>query len=155
VRTWTHFWSAEAVAASTAIATSMFDHSASNQFRDRGVAPGDAVFGISYVDGDLHVIGRLTVDKIVDQATAEHLLPYEPWMAADHVISAPQTCTAMHYDRIIGGAQMGQISFVLASGGVGGVKHRRDGKVEPQSFRGVREITPGTARLFESVLATP
>ena len=155
MRYWTHYWTPGAVSGSASMGISLCDHTASNQFLDRGVAVGDAVFVITYADGDLRVLGRLIVERVVDYAAAQRLLPYEPWQAADHLISSAQNCTKLSFSTSIDPTNFQQIEFVRASGALTGIKNRRDGSVEPQSFRGVREITPGTARLFEQALASP
>ena len=63
----THYWTNETVAAHQA---SGFEgiplvHTAGNLFEPRGVKAGDKVFVVTVRQGDLFLIGRMVVDRVV------------------------------------------------------------------------------------------
>src|ERR1019366_6087796 len=62
------------------------DHTASNEFRRRGVEPGDRIFIVTNIDGTLYLGGVVVVDRIVGQRDAERRLGSNLWEAKDHVI---------------------------------------------------------------------
>jgi hypothetical protein len=64
----------------------MFVHTANAQFRSRSVAPGDSVYVVATRDGVLLLLGRLIVDRVVDQREAARVLPNEPYVAPDHLL---------------------------------------------------------------------
>ena len=131
-------------------------HTASAEFRSRGVGPGDTVYVINLNGGRLRVVARMVVDLVVDQRQAEQLLGDENlWDAPDHCIARKGTATPSRYDAYLTDSQLAKFRFVAADGKAQGPKRRQDGKIEPQSFRSpVREITPQTAALLDSVLGS-
>jgi hypothetical protein len=149
----THYWKGETAEENQqlGLAGQELDHTAGNQFRARGVRPGDTVYIITFSDGDLRLIGRLKVGKIVGQAEAERVLQATVtlWQADEHVIAEPSASTKAQFDLVV--KQPGTIEFVLADGSIASPKRNR-GAIDPQSFRGVREIAPSTVATFEALL---
>lgn len=125
------------------------NHTAGNQFFDRGVQPEDTVFVISFSNGRLRVLGRLVVGEIVDRPTARQRLPYEPWDGRDQVLAQKGTATTLTFDRWLSDRDIELLEFVTADGNIDGFKRKRDGSIEPQSFRGVREITTKSAAILD------
>ena len=155
----THYWSAPTVEDQRTLAESgatsdVLDHTASNQFRSRGTGPGDSLYVISFSKSVLRVIGKMTVGQVVSQEEAERILPYKLWEADDHCIAIPGSEGMLRFDVSVSEPQLAGIEFVSASGLVVGPARGNDGRVDPQTFRGVREITPTTATLFDSGLAS-
>lgn len=146
---WTHYWKRRTAEAPR---SGPLDHTASNRFRSRGVKKGDTIYVISFWDGTLRILGRLDVDLIVDQAQAERIRGEDLWPAYDHVLAKPGSAT-MFGSSVVPDLDLAKVEFMKADGTTVGVTYKREGKVEPQSFRSeVREITKKTARLFDQLL---
>ena len=54
-------------------------------------------------------------------------------------------------DVIVPAEDTRALEFVDADGAIVAPKQRRDGRLDPQTFRGVREITPTAAATFDRV----
>jgi hypothetical protein len=155
VTAWTHRWTREQVSSEeqNLPASGLLDHTAGNTFCQRGVVAGDAVYIITFYEDDLRVIGRLTVDDVVDRRTAvRRLREKRLYRASDHVLASAGTATGYHFDAIVPRSKIGNIEFIKVDGKKSGVKYNRTGRVEQQTFRGVREITAATAKIFDGVL---
>jgi hypothetical protein len=128
-------------------------HTASDQFRARGVAPGDAVYVVSFHRGVLRVLGRLDVDRVVTRTQAQRALGTQNlWEAADHLLGKPGTVMRYQPDAVVPSADLRRLEFVSPDGTINGVVYNRHGNVDPQSFRSLREVTPATAGLFDGIL---
>jgi hypothetical protein len=112
------------------------------------------VYIVSFIAGDLHLVGRLTVDRIVTEAEAYAVLQpdYELWEADEHVISTPGSGTEIHFKLMVPPGQVDAIEFVDANGSFTPPRRNRHDAVDPQTFRGVREISPVTAAAFDRLL---
>ena len=107
---WTHYWrnstiASEMEAIANGATPNEIDHTADNSFRRRGVTPGDIVYIVSRIDGRIHLLGRLVIDKIVDQGTADAYFGQETWRASDHLLGRPpflrfRTNTIVPDDRL-------------------------------------------------------
>jgi len=126
-------------------------HCASNSFLARGVSSGDRIYVISNHSGRFFVLGRLIVDRIVDQSTAEKLLPFDPWLADDHALAVIGTEMVMQFDVTVPLPDVCRLEFIAKSGIVY-PKLTASGVPDRQTFRGVREVTDSTAALFDRVL---
>ncbi len=133
-----------------------FDHDASDNFGTRPVQPGDRVYAINWSadqPGDMpqfRVIGRIIVDRIVDQPTAESELAYEPWPALSHVLAVPGTLTPTIFDGYVDDPE--HLEFIDANGNVVLPTLNDRGFIDKQAFRNVREITEHVAEYFDWVL---
>jgi hypothetical protein len=146
MRFWTVYWRRDTVEGMMPL-RGPCEHTAGNRFVSSGVRPGDRVFVTSFFDGELHLIGAMTVEQIVDQKTANRRYSgTNLWKARDHLIAlSPKHRTRRRADRVLSKAQLRRIPYVT---------YRPDGRVEPQVFRyQPRKISSGTAALFERVLA--
>jgi hypothetical protein len=153
---WTHYWTHETVEnARHSIANGAPDrlkHAAGNMFRKRGVSSGDTVYIVNLYHGDLRVIGRQTVQAVVNQRKAEQMLGTKDlWKADDHLVALPGSETRHHFDAVVSQSKVGHMDFVTQAGPTG-VAYNRTGGVDQQTFRGVRELTPATAKLLDGVL---
>jgi hypothetical protein len=155
-RYFTHQWSKK-----TALQQppGLLTDTAGTGFLDRGVSHGDSVFVVTWFDNELHIVGALSVDRIVSKAQMRAILRpqgIKPWDAPEHVIAVPGTSSGIEVvdGAVLFGDAMDLVEFIDAQGNPAPVATRSSGKAEPQSFRGVREITPATADLFE-LLLTP
>jgi hypothetical protein len=73
-------------------------HTANAQFAARGVRPGDRVYVVATERGRLLLLGRLDVERVVDQAEAERLLGPDVYEAPDHLIGRG---TELRLDRLV------------------------------------------------------
>jgi hypothetical protein len=95
----------------------------------------------------------MTVDRIVDQASAAaHFGDPDIWKADDHLIAVKGSGTPLKFGAIpVSPTDLAQIEFITPRGNRG-VAYNRWGDLDQQAFRSVREITPATAALFDSLL---
>ena len=149
---WINYWTGDTM--DREVTHVPLNHTAANKFYERGVRPGDTVFVLSFRNGDLFIVARLVVAEIVGQSAAEQQLGHDLWQAKDHLIAVPGRSTAVRNDAIVPDNRMSDIGFIDKSGARSHPK-RNNGKVEPQTFRHIRQIDSATATLFESVLASP
>jgi hypothetical protein len=153
---WTHYWRKDTVAREREAVdagerSDLLDHAASNAFRRRGVTAGDDLYVISFSDGELYVIGHMLIDRVVGHDEARRALDYKPWAADDHALARRSGATRFHFDAVVPEDRMKDVAFVAPDGTVGVARDHR-GNPDPQTFRGVREVTPSTARLFDGLL---
>ncbi len=151
----THYWEGNTCDAMFAdeLDGEMLNHTAGKLFTQRGVGPGDKVYVVNNLRGNLVLIGRLEVDKIVSQAEAERLLgDNNLWDAPEHVIAKPGTATPMRFQRIVPIELTKQLMFQGAKG-FEPPKFEQDDRLDRQTLRGVRRLSDGSARLLESQLA--
>lgn len=74
-------------------------HTANNQFRARGVTRGDRIYVVATKAGRLLLLGRLTVDRVVDQREAERILGNDNlYRANDHLLGRG---TPLRLDRVV------------------------------------------------------
>src|SRR5215471_5970457 len=132
-----------------------FKHTASNLLRKRGVKPGDFIYGWSFNDGKLYIIGRMQVGRFVTQREADALYKSAEdwaWEATDHVFAKPGTATPMTFNKVVPPNLVRKLSFLDPTGEVKSPKFIANGKADPQTFRAVRELTPETAVLLDRLL---
>ncbi|MBK6857642.1 MAG: hypothetical protein IPG97_14105 [Microthrixaceae bacterium] len=155
---WTHYWTHETTvfpeeAVRKRKVPLALDHTAGNAFRKRGVRPGDAVYVVSYHRGVIRLLGRMTVERVVDQGEAESVLGYEPWKASDHLLAVAGESTDHYFDVVLTADQVNELRFVGHGGKVVGIKFNRRGDPDQQTLRSVRELTAETASFLDEVLA--
>jgi hypothetical protein len=152
----THYWTATTLAAQRAISRpgERLEHCAGNLFRARHVRHGDRVYIVSFSRRDLRLVARMTVDRIVSESEAYRILQpsYGLWEADEHVLALPGSDTEIHFDLLVPAKSVAAIRFLGADGTSNPPAVNRNGNVDPQTFRGVREITPSTAAAFDRLL---
>ncbi len=123
------------------------DHSASRQFRARGVSRGDRVYIVATRDRRLLLLGRLTVERIVDQATAERRFPGQAvYQAPDHLLGSG---TRLELDRVV---PEGIVRKIRRESGKPIKIDPRRYRIDPQSLRTTGRITDSSAALLDHVL---
>lgn len=130
------------------------DYTGGSGFTERKVAPGDVLYLLNWHEGELSLLGRMTVDRIVGRAEAAAELG-DVYDAAEHVLAKPGTATFEVFDAVISGENtedLDAIGFLTSDGTIATPKRNADGAVEPQTFRNVREVTEDTAALFDYYL---
>jgi hypothetical protein len=129
----------------------------SNKFRARCVQPGQGhfVYVITIRDGHLYLGGRMTVSRIVSRSEAVQITGSNELYDADEWVidDTPEGGTPLHLYRRLAPEVTHRI-VCLRSGGEQGLKFLGDGvHLDGQALRGVVELTPGSARLFDRIIA--
>ena len=121
-------------------------YAASNQFKQRGITIGDQLFIVACFADALHLMGCLKIEiGTLDAVEAKNLLPKNAhtW-AKDYVFHDRSQNTRMRFDLQVSKSVLS--SFCFADGTI--PKFKGDGtefKPDPQTFRGVRELSSITA----------
>lgn len=153
----THYWKGQTASSherDSVLTATGFSHTASANLCRAGVESGDVVYGITYSAGQLFVIGRMTVQKVVDQQEADVLLPsIDLWVAPDHAVAKRGSYTRpLMFDRVLPEREARRIRFVDSAGMPEAPFIGEDGRVYFQTYRNVRQITEPTAAMFDKVL---
>jgi len=135
---------------------STIDHTAGNLFSKAGVKVGDVIFIVTVKKGKLFVAGKVVVGRICGQKEAEKLLKQddESWPglyeAKDHIIAAGRPDRFRPENRV-----PDKITKELYFEGADGpmpLKFDEPGYLNQQTLRGVRRLTPASAKLLQSLL---
>lgn len=125
---------------------STLDHAASAQFRARGVQPGDRVYVVATDGGRLLLLGRLTVEHVVDQATADAYFGERVYEAPDHLLGAG---TLLRPDRLV----PERVARAIERESGKRIKIAADRyRVDANSLRTTGRITAESAALLDEVL---
>ena len=135
------------------------EHTASDLFRKREVDHGDSIYVAHIEDGRLHLIGRLVVERLLDQRQAEAKYGRNLWTASDHAIGRG---TPKVLNRLVPHRVARELAFDAKTG-------RRHPDSEPvyqttyltfehgdrlrgQTTRTVRRLSDASARALERLL---
>jgi hypothetical protein len=66
-------------------------HAAGSRFSIRGIQPGDFIYIVAVHRGELYLLGKMQVGKIVSKDEAHRILGAEPYDAPEHLIAS--SCT--------------------------------------------------------------
>lgn len=146
-RAFTHYWTNDTW--KDQVAGLRLTHVAGSSFRQRGVEVGDFIYVVTIKKGDLFLAGRMQVSQMVGQDEAERLLDSKLYGANEHVIGRNGTVT--RFDAVVPDRIVQQLRF--EPGGRGLVRNAK-GKLDQQTLRSLRELTPASAALLDSILAT-
>lgn len=130
-------------------------YAASNQFKQRGITKGDQLFIVACFADALHLMGCLKVEiGTLNAVEAKKLLPKNShtW-AKDYVFHDQSLNTRMRFDLHVPLRVLA--SFRFADGST--PKFKGDGTEfmpDPQTFRGVRELSTSTAVILSKLLGT-
>jgi hypothetical protein len=128
-------------------------YAASNQFKQRGITKGDQLFIVACFSDALHLMGCLRVDMgVLDAVAAKNLLPKNShtW-ARDYVFHDQSLNTRMRFDLQVPKGALS--SFRFADGSVPKFKGDTTSFIpDPQTFRGVRELSIETANNLARLL---
>lgn len=134
----------------------LWEHTASNLFRLREVESGDVLYGWSFMGGTLFLIARMRVGRFISQADADALYVGDgsgAWEADDHVLAAPGSATAMRFARPLPDHLARELTFLSPSGDIKSPVVNRSGNLDPQTFRGVRELTNSSAAILDDIIS--
>jgi hypothetical protein len=130
------------------------DGSGSNQFRKRGVAPGDVVYIVSLSGGRLYLGGRMPVRRIVSRPEAVRIFGTDNLYEADEwVIDEERSGTPLHLHRRLAPEVTRQIRCIMADGSERGLCFVDQDNLDGQATRGIRRLAPESAELFDRIIA--
>jgi hypothetical protein len=146
-RHFTHYW-ANATWHRTlgSHAGSPLDHCASSLFLNRGVRTGDCLYVVTVRHGRLLLGARMRVTEITNRPTARRRLGADVWDAPDHAFG--EAGTPLRHDLTVPDAVVKNLRFAPSGSPLRFVGRRLD----QQTLRGVRELTPGSAALLDQLL---
>lgn len=120
-----------------------------NEFRKRGVQPGDAVYVVTNRQGTMYVAARMVVVKITDAAEARRLLKTDNlWPADEHVIG--RDGTLKRFDIRVPDDDARRLLFGIDESPL---VFARPGVLDQQTLRGVRPLSPESAAILDRLLA--
>ncbi|MDX2177385.1 MAG: HNH endonuclease [Candidatus Sumerlaeia bacterium] len=154
MRCWIYGWRFDELGANAGSEGLPTDLSFGTSFRKRGVAIGDRVYIVANGHGELYLAGRFEVQRIaVGREQFREVLGEEFESAyGQEMIYGGDTGTPLSLGRRIDSALLRDLHF----GGPGAEKplvFNPNGKLDPQTIRGLRELPPETAEFFDRVLA--
>lgn len=133
----------------------LLQYAASNQFRIRGLQPGDSLFVLSCFSGQVWLLGELQTSHgplCWNQMQALHSVKDDRLAGLkDHLLANASIAKPMRFDLAIPLEMVRQIRF--ANGESPKIRRRgNSSEADPQTFRGVRQITPESAVLLRKLL---
>jgi hypothetical protein len=127
-------------------ASDTLDHVASGQFKERGIDTGDRVYVLATQQGRLLLLGRLTVERVVDQLEAERHVGHAVYPAPDHLIG---NGTPLNLDRVV----PERIARAIQRESGKRIKIASDAYVvDANSLRATGRITEDSAAMLDTVL---
>jgi len=130
------------------------EHIAGNLFFELGVGVGDFVYAVTVQKGFLYLGGRMKVEKVATQAESDEFFGEQLWPASTHLIASKMASTPMRFDRVVPETLVERLNFISREGMVQmPLLFVAPGRLDKQALRGVRELTPESAGLLDSVLA--
>jgi hypothetical protein len=129
---------------------------ASNLFTKRGVSAGDRVFVVGTHERQLILIGALTVDSVtsspLEVRARSGAVP--SWPAKEYVLAAEGTGTPLDFSNVVALPILRSLQFGTPNRSRGLV-FQDDGRLDQQTLRGVRKLTPASGLLLEGQLGRP
>ncbi len=151
-RYFTHYWKNDTWENESRMSSGddALEHVADNKFVERGLEPGDFVYPVTVMDGELYLLGRLEVGKVCDFSEAASILGTENlWEATDHVVASGST--PKRFDLTVPFHVTEQLTFVSGKSAKR-LKLRSPGRLDQQTLRGVRELDPESAAQLDRLL---
>jgi hypothetical protein len=154
VRYWTNHWLHRSWRGDVNAEYEPICHAASNNFRRRGVSPGDIVYIVSLADGQLFLGGRMTVQRIVSREQAARIQQTDNlYEGEEHIIGEEGEGTPLNLHRILAPAISRQLQFVSSNSNPKSLFFHSDTHLYGQATRGIRELTPDSAALLDRIIA--
>jgi hypothetical protein len=127
------------------------DHTASNNFRDRGVSAGDSVYVVTVKQGRLLVAGKMIVGQVCGRADAENILgTTNLWDAQDHLIASAST--PIDWELEIPIDEVENLEFIGSAGARVPLVFKYPGYIDQQTLRGIRRLTSDSAGKLDQYL---
>ncbi len=116
-RFFTHSW--QYSEARTKSETGPLCYAAGSRFARRGIEPGDFVYIVAVRQGQLYLLGKMQVGKIVSKDEVRRILGAEPYDLPEHLIAS--ACTPAQLTKVpvvlakelrfVGGARQEALAF--------------------------------------------
>lgn len=152
IRYWTTYWQSRFWRPDVNPELAPFDLSGSNRYSQRGVSAGDCVFVVSMKNGQLHLGGRMIVSEIVSHEAAIELSGSdELYDASEWIVARDGTGSPLALGRYLEPAATRRLRFQTSSG-VRGLKFKSHSNLDEQTLRGVRELTPESAKILDRIV---
>jgi hypothetical protein len=152
-RYFTHYWNTDEYRRhESSGSTEQFCHAASNQFSKWNIQPGDFIYAWTFFDNQLFLIGRMEVNRITTFSEAQKALGFDDLSEEqrDHAIAG--SCTNKQFGIALPHVLIQKLEFLSPDGTLKLPKVKRSGGIEPQTFRGVRQLTSSAAALLDTYL---
>lgn len=155
-RFFTHFWSDEFCDTRyrSGLSGAPLDYTAGEGFRAAGLEPDDTLYIISVYDGQMMLIGRLVVGRILDSYNeALALLGPDVEQAQEYALAAEDTGTPQYFTRQLMMEETGDLRFLAPDGSSKPLKFADNDEVDVRGLGGLHEIPPASAVLLDQVLS--
>ena len=156
MRYFTHYWSSKRIKKKKFMQERKgkpLVRTAGKRFHSRNVKRGDFIYVVTAKEGIMYLIARMQVGDIVTKAEAESRFPEDVvWDAEEQVIAFEGTSTAQTFDRSVPTKLVRQLRFVLASGDRTPLVMYKNGLLDKQTLRNVRELSEESAKLLETII---
>ncbi|MBE0642526.1 MAG: DUF3883 domain-containing protein [Bacteroidetes bacterium] len=153
-----HFWSDELcdVHYRAGFSGSPIEFTAGDGFVRAGIQPGDVVYIISVYDGQVMLIGRMTVGKVLTSySEAVAMIAPEVEEAPEYLLAAEGIATEQYFTRQLMMEEAGDLRLLTADGSTKPLKFADDEEVDEHALTGVHEIAPASAIILDQVLSQP
>lgn len=153
-----HFWSDELcdVHYRAGFSGTMLEFTAGEGFVRAGVQPDDMVYIISVYDGQVMLIGKMTVGRILTSyIDAVSLIAPEVEEAPEYVLPAEGIASEQYFTRQLMMEEAGDLRFLTADGSMKPLKFAGGEEVDEHALEGVHEITTASALILDQVLSQP
>jgi len=112
------------------------------------------VYAVTVSDGMLHVLGRLEVRQLCSaEEAAEALGTEDLWDADEHLVAKRGTATRTTTTCAVPSEIARKLRLVAVGGRKRAPRFSSRGKLDPQTFRGIRELTQNSAAILDDALA--
>jgi hypothetical protein len=149
-RSYTNYWKNSTWEHERGRADHLVDHLGSEQFQKRGVKEGDDIYVLTVMRGRVLLLGRMTVAQICTRQEAMDILgTKDVWGSKDHAIAS--RATTRSFDTVVSDSMARRLRFVTKNGEVG-LEFKAVGQVDQQTLRSIRELTPSSAKLLDTLL---
>lgn len=159
MKNWTYGWNANGwlqKQQEAAFGDHFLRYAVSSNFSQCGVAVGDGIYIVMVKEGNLYLGGRILVDEITDRAGASLQLKLdssELWTGGNEFAIAREDTLQRFSDRKVIAFETVE-NFLLHHSTEGLCPPKtRDGKVDGQTFRTIRQIASGEEAKLDAILA--
>ena len=131
----------------------LFDYTASSLFRRRGVSVGDSLYLVTVLSGKLYLAGKMEIGEIVSLDEAARRFAGERlFQVPDHLFA--RGVTRLDYTRSLPLSITARLLF-FKGGRLSTLKFSKPGWLDSQTLRGIREISPESAKTLDEILPPP
>mgnify|MGYP007059444534 CR=1 FL=1 len=123
-------------------------YAAGSRFTQSEVGSGDTLYIVSVSKGQLYLLGKMEVDRIVSYEEAEQILDEKPFDAPEHVFARRCTATRLTLAPL----EITQTLRFISASNRDSLYFTDEGVLSGQTLRVVRRLTPESAALLDGIL---